>query len=216
MILVNFKIYKETFGEGAVRLAKICKKAAEKTKVKIIPVVSAVDVYRIKNEVGIEVVVQQVDEYHNGAKTGFISPEQVKQAGAMGALINHSEQREKSGTIKKKLAQWPNNFWSIVCIQSWGQVETWAKKLQSTYVAYEPKYLIGNKDKSVVSECRGTIEKLAEKYKGRLIIGAGIHSQEDIVLGRKMGAKGFLVASKIVLANDPEKELTSLAEGFLL
>lgn len=217
MILVNFKIYKETFGEGAIKLAEICKRVMEKTKVVIIPVVSALDVYRIKKEVGIKVYIQAVSEYEDGAKTGFISVKAAKEAGADGALINHSEQRVKPGTIKKMLANWPEGFESVVCLQTIGQVEGWAKNIKPTMIAYEPKYLIGNREKSVATEKPEIIKKIAEKY-GVIptLAGAGVHSKEDVLVALKMGAKGILVATDVVKADDQEKELSELANGFIM
>lgn len=215
MILINFKIYKETFGEGAIELAKICKKVGEKTGVEIIPVVSALDVYRISREVGVKVIVQHSDGAVEGAKTGFIALEQAKQLGAIGQIINHSEHNLKPGTIKKMLAGYPKNFLSIVCLQSWGQAEGWAKNIKPSMIAYEPKELIGDKEKSVASEKPEMIKKMVEFYKGiPVLVGAGIHSKDDIKIGLELGAKGFMVATDVVKANDPENELTELAEAF--
>lgn len=215
MILVNFKIYKETFGNGAVKLAEICKKVMEKTKVKIIPVVSALDVYRIKKEVGIEVMVQAVNEYDDGAKTGYISPIQAQICGASGSLINHSEHQLKPGTIKKMLKKWPDGFNSVVCLKSLGQTESWAKNLKADFIAYEPSELIGSKDKSVATEKPEIIKKIVEKYpKISVIIGAGIKNREDIEVSLKLGAKGVLISSAIAKSNDPEAELLKLASAF--
>ncbi len=121
MIFVNFKIYKESWGDGALRLAEVCKKVMEKSGVKIFPVVAALDVYRITKEVGIKVYIQHTDGMIEGAKTGYVSTEQAIMNGAVGALINHSEHRLKPGTIKKRLSSWPSEFKSIACIQTIGQ-----------------------------------------------------------------------------------------------
>jgi hypothetical protein len=50
MIFLNLKTYKEATGEKAVKLLSCLKKI--KTKVKIIPIVQATDIYRIKKELG--------------------------------------------------------------------------------------------------------------------------------------------------------------------
>lgn len=215
MILVNFKLYKESFGEGAVRLAKICKKVMEETKVRIYPVVSSLDAYRIKKEIEIEVLIQHVDEYSEGAKTGYSSALQAKELGVSGSLINHSEHKIKPGTIKKILAQWPEKFVSVVCVQTLGQTEKWAKNLKCDYVAYEPKEFIGNKEKSVSSERPEIIKKIVEHYSSiPVLVGAGIHSKEDVKTVLDLGAKGILVATDVVKAEDPKKELRELAEVF--
>jgi len=215
MILVNFKLYKESFGEGAIRLAEICKRVSGKQKVEIVPVVSALDVYRIYKEVGIKPYLQHSDPIFEGAKTGFVSPIQALELGARGVLINHSEHKMKPGTIKKVLKLWPKGLEVVLCLQTWGQAETWAKNLQPTMVAYEPKYLIGNRERSVASEKPEMIKKMAEKYKPiPLLAGAGVHSKSDVQTAVLMGASGILVATDVVKAADPEKELTELATGF--
>ncbi len=216
MIIINFKIYRETFGDKSVELAKICKSVMEKTGVKIIPAVSALDVYRIKKEVALDnLLIQSTDGLIEGARTGYIGLEPAKLAGATGSLINHSEHRLKPGTIKKLLAAIPKDFTSIVCLQSWGQVNSWAKNIKPTMIAYEPSELIGNREKSVSSEKPELIKKIVDFYKDiPILAGAGIHSENDIEIGLKLGAKGFLLATDVIKATDPEAELSRLAKAF--
>ena len=215
MIVVNFKIYEETFGEKAFELAKICKKVSQKTKVKIIPAVSALDALRIRNELEIDVWLQNVDEVFEGAKSGSISPIQAQMLGVSGSLINHSENKKKPGSIKKMLKIWPNKFKAMVCLSSMGQTERWAKNIKPDYIAYEPKNLIGSKDKSVASEKPDIIKKIVEKYPNvPIFVGAGIHSARDVEVSLKLGAKGILISSYIVKNKNPEERLEELARCF--
>ncbi|MDD2224725.1 MAG: triose-phosphate isomerase [Candidatus Shapirobacteria bacterium] len=215
MILVNFKLYKETFGDGALKLAEICKKVSQKSGVKIIPVVSVLDAVRIKEKLDMEVYLQAVDEFNDGAKTGFTSPFQAASLKIDGSILNHSEHRIKPGTVKKMLADWPKDFKSVVCISSLGQAEGWAKNIKPDIIAYEPKEFIGNKEKSVASEKPEIIKKIVEKYpKIPILVGAGIHSKEDVSVSLKLGAKGVLISTFIIKAKDPEKELTEIASAF--
>lgn len=215
MILVNFKIYKETFGIGALKLAEICKKVGQKSGVKIIPVVSALNAVEIKEKLKMEVYLQAIDIFNEGAKTGFISPVQAKELKIDGSILNHSEHRIKPGMTKTILKNCPKNFKSVVCISSLGQAEGWAKNINPDIIAYEPKELIGSKDKSVATEKPEIIKKIVKKYpKIPILVGAGIHSKKDVEVSLKLGAKGILISSFIVKAKDPEKELTELASAF--
>lgn len=215
MILVNFKLYKETFGDGALKLAEICKKVSQKSGVKIIPVVSALDAVRIKEKLGIEVFLQSVDEFNEGSKSGFVSPFQAESLKIDGSLLNHSEHRVKPGTVKKILKNYPKNFRSVVCISSLGQAEGWAKNIKADMIAYEPKEFIGNKEKSVASEKPEIIRKIVEKYpKIPILVGAGIHSKEDVIVSLKLGAKGILISTFVVKAKDSEKKLYEIASAF--
>lgn len=215
MIIVNFKNYKETFGDGAMVLAEICQRIGKKSGVKIIPAVSALDAVKIKEKLDMEIFLQSVDPIFEGAGSGFISPIKALELGIDGTILNHSEHRIKPGTLKKMLKIWPKKFKSVVCIGSFGQTESWAKNIKPDFIAYEPKSLIGSKEKSVASEKSEVIKKIVEFYKNiPVLVGAGIHSIKDVEVSLKMGAKGILISSFIVKAKDPEKELTKLAEVF--
>lgn len=215
MIIVNFKNYKETFGDGALKLAEICQKVTKKSNIKIIPAVSALDAIEIKKKLGIEVFLQNVDPIFEGAGSGFVSPLKAKELEIEGTILNHSEHRIRPGTLKKMLKMWPKKFKSVVCIGSFGQTQTWAKNIKPDFIAYEPKSLIGNIDKSVASEKSEVINKIVKFYKNiPILVGAGIHSTKDVEISLKMGAKGVLISSFIVKAKNPEKELMKLAEVF--
>ena len=215
MIAVNFKIYENTFGDGVLELAKVCKKVMGKTGIKIIPVVSALDARMVKEKLEIEVWIQNTDEFFEGAKSGSISPIQAKEAGIDGCLINHSECRKKPGTIKKMLKSWPKSFKTVVCLSSMGQAEGWAKNIKPDFIAYEPKNLIGSKEKSVASEKPEVIKKMVKNFpKVPILVGAGIHSAEDVKVSLNLGAKGILISSYIVKSKNPEDKLLELAKCF--
>lgn len=215
MIIVNFKIYENTFGDGAFDLAKICKNVSKKTGVRIIVAVSALDAYRLIKETGIEVFLQDFDKFSEGRHTGYISSKQAKKMGVAGSLINHSEKNKNKGLVLSTLANKVEGFETVMCVKSTGQIEKWAKRAKTDYIAYEPKHLIASKTKSVASEQASTIKR-AVKLCGKipLLVGAGIKTKKDIEISLKMGAKGVLVASDIVCSDNPERELLELAQGF--
>lgn len=214
MIWVNFKIYKETFADGALKLAKVCQKVSEATKVKIIPVVSPFDLKEIKEKVGGEVWLQHLDLFTEGKYTGWLSPLQAVKAGADGTLLNHSEHEIPPGKIKQMLKIKGLKF--MVCVKTRGQVEKWVKKLKSKpdFIAYEPPELIGGKI-SVSQAKPEVIERIVKLLPDqKVIVGAGIQNTEDVKISLKLGAKGILVSSAVVNAGNPEKELLELARGF--
>ena len=47
-----------------------------------------------------------------------------------------------------------------------------------------------------------------------LLIGAGISRRQDVVESVRLGAKGVVVSSAVVLADDPQKVIEDLALGF--
>jgi len=218
MIWVNFKIYQNTFGEGALRLAQICKKVAEREGVRVVPLVSPLDLREIKKKVGGEVWLQHVDLFLKGRYTGWVSPLAAIEAGADGSLLNHSEHRLPPGKIRQILSRVKKekgDFEFMVAIKSKGQIR-WLKRLRPKpdFVAYEPPELIGSEIS--VSQAKPEVVRrivdLLPDY--QIIVGAGIKSGGDVKKALELGAKGILVSSGVVQAKDPEKELVSLAQAF--
>src|SRR3989338_5016291 len=93
IIIINFKTYASATGKNAVKLAKICESVAKKSKTNIAVAVQAADIYRVAQAVAIPVLSQHIDDVDYGSNTGSVLPEDVKQNGAEGPLLNHSEKR---------------------------------------------------------------------------------------------------------------------------
>ena len=83
MIVVNFKTYNEATGHRATKLAEICRRVQRETKVRIVAVPQVADL-RNCVETGVECWVQNVDTVEQGKKTGWITVEDVEEAGARG------------------------------------------------------------------------------------------------------------------------------------
>jgi triosephosphate isomerase (TIM) len=213
MIVVNFKTYKEATGYKAVNLARICKRVMEDTGVRIVAVPQLSDL-RDCVETGAECWVQHVDPVNPGKNTGWITVEEVEEAGAMGTLINHSEHKLPFEVLEKTMSLIAGMaFQGCVCAGNLDEAMK-CSQLKPNYVAYEPPEFIGSSDKSVSSERPEVIEQVVKTVNLPVLVGAGIHSVQDVATAVKLGAKGILVASDVVLAEGQEGELRKLAEGF--
>ena len=213
MIVVNFKTYKEATGYKAISLARICRRVSEETKVRIVAVPQVADL-RSCVETGAECWVQHVDTAEQGKKTGWITVEDVEEAGARGTLLNHAEHK-LTVELVRSIAEQTRGMAFELCLCAADEKEAVElDKLQSNYLAYEPPELIGSRDKSVASEKPEIIEKVVKAVGVSVLIGAGVHSGDDVRVGLKLGAKGVLLATDVVLAENPERELRELAEGF--
>jgi len=217
MIWVNFKIYKETFGDGAVKLAKICRGVSKKTGVKIIPVVSALDLRQIKKEIGGEVWLQHLDIFFEGKHTGWVSPLAAVRAGADGVLLNHSEHKIPPGKIRQLLKVIKAKHLQVmIAVKTKGQVEHWLKKLRPRpdFVAYESPELIGGKVSVAEAkpEAVSRIVKLLPDY--QVIVGAGVRSADDVKKALKLGTKGILISFGVVKSKNPKEKLMELALAF--
>jgi len=218
-IFVNFKTYPQGTGEKAAALAKICQEVSEEKKVVIIPVVQAVDLYRVTRSVNIPVWIQHLDWHPQGQYTGFTNLEAVIEAGASGALLNHSEHQIPPGTVKQVISRsskFPPNrrvqsskFEVMVCCKTLGQMKRLVK-LKPDFIAYEIAELIGTKN-SITQVAPKAIKHAVEICNQiPLIVGAGIHTKKDLETAQKLGAKGVLISSAVVLAQNPKKKLLEL------
>lgn len=215
MIIVNFKTYAEATGDKAVELAKICEKVAKKTNKEIILVPQTADIYRVSKAVKLKIFAQHVDPVDFGSNTGHILIDAVKKAGAVGTLINHSENRIPLQKIKDIVEKCKHRmFTSLVCAQDAEEVEE-VSRLEPNYVAFEPPELIGG-DISVSTAKPEVITKSVEVAGLRnvpLIVGAGVKNSADVKIATDLGSKGVLVASGIVKAENPEKAVEDLCSG---
>ncbi len=214
MIVVNFKTYKEATGNRAIELARICRAVQEKTKVRIVAVPQLADL-RNCVETGSECWVQHVDFVLPGRNTGFVTIEDVQECGATGTLLNHSEHKVEIEKISESNINQQAVFEICVCASDESEVKRIMDGFVPDYLAYEPAELIGGTDKSVATEKPKEIEQIVAGVKIPVLVGAGIHTVSDVRVAVKLGARGVLVATGVVLAEDPQKVLEGLADGFI-
>lgn len=218
MVFINFKTYEQGTGLNALSLAEILEEVAHETQIKIIPVVQAADIKEIVQVSTLEVWVQHVDPVEFGAHTGSILPEAAIEDGAVGTFLNHSEHKftnfEDLETASKRASL--VGLKTLIFAANLGELEK-ILSLKPTYAAYEPPELVGSTKTSVAEAKSDIISKAHEITRSKeipLIVGAGIKSQLDIKTSLNLGAVGVAVASDIVKAQDPKKELLDLLQGF--
>lgn len=218
MIFVNFKTYKESTGRNALLLAHEIKKVSLSSGVRIIPVVQPTDIFEIKAGFDIEVWVQRIDPVSYGAHTGAILPEAVKEDGATGVFLNHSESRfEDYDKLEFAVKRAKDvGLKTLVFAKDINELEK-ISKIPCDFIAYEPPELIGNRTLSVATAKPSIIKKAASLLASAqipLLVGAGVSSVSDVKRSLELGAVGVAVSSAIVLAQDPQKKLEELAGGF--
>ena len=217
MILVNFKCYEEATGERAFKLAKLCEFVSFEYGLNISVAPQFADIKAIADEVEIPVFSQHIDPIEGGACTGHITPLSVKEVGAVGTLINHSERKLDLEKIKKcvELAK-KYGLISVCCSASVDESKDIAK-FNPDFIAYECPELIStgvpvSKVKpEVVTETVNEIKKINSKIK--VLCGAGITNGEDVKKALELGTVGVLVASGVVKADNPEDILVDIAEA---
>lgn len=214
MVILNFKTYLESTGEKAIKLAKISEEVANETGVNIAAAPQHADLLRISSEVEIPVLAQHVDAVDAGGHTGSVLLESVKEAGAVGTLINHSEIRMKLADIQRVVDK--INEHEMISVLCTNNIETSAAAatLKPTFVAIEPPELIGSGIPVSQAEpevVEGTVEVIHKIDSGvKVLCGAGISTGEDMQAALMLGSEGVLLASGIVLADDPKEALLDL------
>ncbi len=217
ILIVNLKTYEQGTGRGALKIAKTAKELSKKyKKVKIMVAAQPIDVPLISDI--IPTICQHMDPIDYGAHTGHILPQDVKFAGAVGVLINHSEDRMETEDIEMSIFYArQNRLISIACAPNL----TLAKIIASfkpDFLAIEPPELIG-KGVSVSKAKPEIVEKTVKIVKEtnpkvRVLCGAGISSAEDVKKALELGAEGVLVASAIVKAENPKEAMEDILKGF--
>ncbi len=217
MIFVNFKTYKEGTGNAAVALTKILEGVAHEAQIKIIPVVQAADIKEVVAATTLEVWTQKVDPVEPGAHTGSILAEAVKEDGAAGTFLNHSESKFTDFDELAKASDRAKavDLRTLIFAADTKELKDVAS-LSPTYLAYEPPELVGSATQSVASrpEVIKEASEIAKLAGIPLIVGAGVHSSQDVRKCLEQGAVGIAVASDILKAEDPKQEILDLIEGF--
>ncbi|MDH5459750.1 MAG: triose-phosphate isomerase [Candidatus Bathyarchaeota archaeon] len=217
LIIVNFKTYLEATGDKALELAKKAEKVSLETKVSIGIAPQFTDIATIAKAVSIPVFAQHIDPIKPGSHTGHVLAESVKEAGAIGTLINHSERQLKVSEIDGviKIAH-ENGLRSVVCANN-PSISAAVAALKPEIIAIEPPELIGTGipvSKAKPEVVTNTVRLVREiNTKVVILCGAGISHREDVAAALRLGTQGVLVASGIVKAKDPYTVLREFAEA---
>ncbi|HDQ06311.1 MAG TPA: triose-phosphate isomerase [Candidatus Bathyarchaeota archaeon] len=217
VIIVNYKTYAEATGRKAVKLSKTAEEVSMESGVNICVAPQVADIKSIAETVSIPVFAQHIDPIVPGSSTGHILLESVKEAGAIGTLINHAERQLKLSDIEGIVARTREaGMVSVVCTSN-AAVSEAAAALKPDIISLEPPELIGTGIPVSKSKPDAVTEMVAlVKHVNPDVVtlcGAGITKGDDVVAALKLGTMGVLVASGIVKAKDPRKVLMDFSEA---
>jgi triosephosphate isomerase len=216
-IILNVKSYVESMGNKGLALAKACQDVTEETGVSTAICPQMTDLKWIADQVEIPVLAQHMESYSPGSRTGWTVAEAVKESGAVGTIINHSEHRLVLADIEEIVERAGGlGLATIVCTNN-TPVTRAAAALWPDMIAIEPPELIGSgipvskAHPEVVEESVQAVKKINPDVK--VLCGAGISTGEDVKAAIELGTAGVLLASGVVKALDPKKALLDLAGG---
>jgi triosephosphate isomerase len=213
IIIINFKTYLESTGKRALDLAKKAEHASKETCAKVVLAPQLADLAKIADAVDLPVFAQHIDPIKPGNSTGHVLAESVKEAGAVGTLINHSERQLKLSDIDAIVAlAREKSLMSCVCANN-PSVSAAIAAIKPDIISIEPPELIGtgvavSKAKpEIVTDTVNLVHRISPDM--TILCGAGITTAEDVAMAHKLGASGVLVASGVIKAKDPYAVLYS-------
>ncbi len=215
IIALNLKVYKESLGKHGMELCQIASEVSLLSGVRIIVAPQGIDLREAVQVCG-DVFAQHVDDAQPGASTGTLTVEALKDAGAKGSLVNHSEHRLPEEKIAATIARLKEaGLESMLCTKD-AEESAYLAKYEPTYIAVEPPELIGSgvsvstaKPEVVLR----TVEAVAKVNGTPVLCGAGVSSGNDVKKAIELGASGVLLASAFVKSADPKKLLLEMANS---
>jgi len=219
MVIVNFKTYAEATGKNALELAKTAEDVGKESGIYVAVAPQYVDIATIAAETSVPVFSQHIDPIVYGSHTGHVLAEAVKEAGAVGTLINHSERRLPFKDIDSAVRRAKEaGLITVVCADTAKNSSTVAY-FSPDIIAVEPPELIGSgipvskARPEVVSDTVSLVRKVNQGI--TVLCGAGITRGEDVAAALKLGTEGVLVASGVVRAKDQRSALMDLVKPMM-
>ena len=196
------------YGADAVRLAQAADRLSRELDVSVIFDPQAVDIPAVARATDrLLVFAQHMDPVAVGRGVGSVLPEALREAGAVGTLLNHSERRMTLGDINRAIVRAREvGLATLVCADSPEEAAAVAQ-LGPDIVLAEPPELIAT-SRSAATEMRGFVERSVELVRqidpGIIVMcGAGVQTPDDVEKMIGLGVGGTGSSSGVLKAADP-------------
>jgi triosephosphate isomerase (TIM) len=213
---IGLKAY--AYGVEAVRLAKAADRISSALGVSVVFDPQTVDIAAVARETrDLLVFAQHLDPVTPGRGVGSVLAEAIREAGAVGAMLNHSERRMSLEDIERSLARAREvGLLTMVYADSPEEAAVVAG-LGPDIVLAEPPELIAT-SRSAATEMRGFVERAVDLV-GRVdpaiivMCGAGIQTPDDVERMMGLGVGGTGSSSGILKADDPVAMMDAMIEA---
>lgn len=195
------------WGERMLKLAKEIDRIAAKYDLDVIVTPQYADIRLIaENTEYIHVYAQHMDPLVPGRGLGSVLPESIKEAGAVGVMLNHAEKKLTPDVIKATIERADEiGLATIVCADTVAEIKEIAHMAPNLIVA-EPTELIGTGVASDMGYVRDTIEAVRKINPDIMVLqGAGISGPDDVANVIRAGAQATGCTSGIMKAAVPEE-----------
>ena len=195
------------YGKKALGLAQHADIMSIKYDVSIIFTPQCVDIPLLASHTRhIHIFAQHMDAIKAGRGIGTVLPEAIKEAGAQGFLLNHSEKRVTLPEIGRVIRRGDEvGLISMICADTPEQAVEIARFNPNIILAESPDLIgVGQREESDQQQIQ-RINQLVWHINPDILVlhGAGIKCGQDIYEVVKNGAQGSGSTSGILLADDP-------------
>ncbi len=203
---IGLKAY--LYGDAAVALAMEAEKAGLEHGVTVIFDPQPVDIRPVVSAAGsLLVFAQHMDAVAVGRGNGSILAEALKEAGAHGTMLNHSEHRISMDEIERAVRRADEvGLATLVCADSPAEAEAVAR-FRPNIVLAEPPALIGGTT-SVGAAMGGFVRETLDRVAAvdpriTVMCAAGVRTPQDVTAMVELGVAGTGTTSGILTAPDP-------------
>ena len=206
------------YGARAVAFARAADRLAAEAGVAIVFDPQHVDIPAVASATEhLVVFAQHMDPVTVGRGAGYVLPEALREAGAVGSLLNHAEHRlllaDIAATVRRAHEL---GMATIVCADS-PQEAAAVAMLGPDVVLAEPPDLIAT-DRSLSTELPWFVERSVEAVRAvdpsiLVMCGAGVRTPDDAARMIRLGVDGTGSTSAILKAEDPEAALAAMIEA---
>ncbi|MCD6340665.1 MAG: triose-phosphate isomerase [Desulfurococcales archaeon] len=219
LIVINYKAYPSSFGSKGLQIAKAAERVYKELGGNVLIIVAppATELRYLSEYTEVPVFAQHADPVNLGANTGYLPLEVLKDAGASGVILNHSEHKLRLSEIEFNVEKARKlGLVALICADTPKAAGAIAM-LNPNIIAVEPPELIGTGiavSKAKPEVITDTVKIIRQVNKEVTILtGAGISKAEDVRAAIRLGTTGVLVASAIMKAEDPVKIISEMAEA---
>lgn len=202
------------YGRGVVELAKAADRIGKRYDVRIIFTPQYVDIPLVVRETAsLYIFAQHMDSIPVGRGIGAVLPEALKEAGAVGVLLNHAERRLTLSEINRTIKRADEvGLATLVCADTPEEAAAIAH-LAPNIILAEPPALIGTTqagaaDRDYVARTNELVRSINPRI--RVLHSAGISGPQDVADIVTLGAEATGCTSAVLKAHDPAAMLESM------
>jgi triosephosphate isomerase (TIM) len=195
------------YGREVLKLARRADEVGPKYGVQVIITPQYVDIPLLAREMKhVLVFAQHMDDLEPGRGVGSVLPEALKEAGAVGVLLNHAEKRLSPEELERTVKRADGvGLATMVCADNLEEAVAVAHLSPNIIIAESPALIgVGRRDaqdRQAVARINEAVWKVNPEI--RVLHGAGISTGQDVYDIMAAGSQGAGSTSGIILAKDP-------------